>query len=319
MSTPIKTGWLKDKEGNKFAPKTLTSQVQTSDGVLLEDYVNTETGKLSEAIAELNDELAALPQSDWDQNDDTALDYIENRTHFRYTWDYLPASEVIATPSVGATALIIPTNASTFKMHFNPTDIVEETYGSLAFKYDALSPWGTVPQYRYITDIDLITMLDDVNYKTVLFAYASVFIIRDNTVLSDEYSELFPENGIYLYCSEDCSGKVANIQVGFYLFSTLDEHYFSNRIARTADVNAKVEELTTEIDTKLVAPESATAGQFIKVLEVDDAGNVIATEAVDEPDEDDALELVAELGLAEPMTDDEGNVLTDENGVLFIL
>ena len=37
MSTTVKTGWLKDKDGNKFAPKTLTSQVQTSDGVLLED------------------------------------------------------------------------------------------------------------------------------------------------------------------------------------------------------------------------------------------------------------------------------------------
>ena len=37
------------------------------------------------------------------------------------------------------------------------------------------------------------------------------------------------------------------------------------------------------------------------------------------PTEDDALELVVELGLAEPMTDDEGNVLTDENGILFIL
>ena len=37
------------------------------------------------------------------------------------------------------------------------------------------------------------------------------------------------------------------------------------------------------------------------------------------PTEDDALELVAELGLAEPMTDDEGKVLTDENGILFIL
>lgn len=69
----------------------------------------------------------------------------------------------------------------------------------------------------------------------------------------------------------------------------------------------------------LPLPESATAGQFIKVSAVDESGKVTATEAVDEPDEDDALELVAELGLAEPMTDDEGNVLTDKNGVLFLL
>lgn len=42
MPTAIKTGWLKDKEGNKFAPKTLTSQVQTSDGILIEDKIQAE-------------------------------------------------------------------------------------------------------------------------------------------------------------------------------------------------------------------------------------------------------------------------------------
>jgi hypothetical protein len=36
MSTTIKTGWLNDKNGDKFAPKTLISQIQTSDGTLLE-------------------------------------------------------------------------------------------------------------------------------------------------------------------------------------------------------------------------------------------------------------------------------------------
>ena len=35
----IKTSWLNDKQGNKFAPKTLASQVQTSDGLLLEDII----------------------------------------------------------------------------------------------------------------------------------------------------------------------------------------------------------------------------------------------------------------------------------------
>jgi hypothetical protein len=39
MSTTIKTGWLKDKNGDKFAPKTLASQVQTNDGILLEDKI----------------------------------------------------------------------------------------------------------------------------------------------------------------------------------------------------------------------------------------------------------------------------------------
>ena len=42
MSTTVKTGWLEDKNGNKFAPKTLLSQVQTNDGVLLEDKIQAD-------------------------------------------------------------------------------------------------------------------------------------------------------------------------------------------------------------------------------------------------------------------------------------
>ena len=42
MSTTVKTGWLNDKNGDKFAPKTLTSQVQTSDGILIEDKIQTD-------------------------------------------------------------------------------------------------------------------------------------------------------------------------------------------------------------------------------------------------------------------------------------
>lgn len=39
MSTTVKTGWLEDTNGEYFAPKTLTSQVQRSDGTLLDDIV----------------------------------------------------------------------------------------------------------------------------------------------------------------------------------------------------------------------------------------------------------------------------------------
>lgn len=42
MPTTVKTGWLKDKNGDKFAPKTLISQVQTSDGILLEDKIQAD-------------------------------------------------------------------------------------------------------------------------------------------------------------------------------------------------------------------------------------------------------------------------------------
>ena len=48
----IKTGWLKDKQGNKFAPKTLLSQVQTNDGTLLEDKLQTELDAIQDRVIE---------------------------------------------------------------------------------------------------------------------------------------------------------------------------------------------------------------------------------------------------------------------------
>ena len=48
MSTTIKTGWLKDNDGDKFAPKTLSSQVITSEGHTLESVVQ---GKFDEINA----------------------------------------------------------------------------------------------------------------------------------------------------------------------------------------------------------------------------------------------------------------------------
>lgn len=39
MSSALKIGWLRDSNGEKFAPKTLTSQVQTSDGKSIEDLI----------------------------------------------------------------------------------------------------------------------------------------------------------------------------------------------------------------------------------------------------------------------------------------
>lgn len=57
--------------------------------------------------------------------------------------------------------------------------------------------------------------------------------------------------------------------------------------------------------------------QYVELKQIDE--KYIPDTIMRTPSEDDALELVAELGIAEPMTDDEGNVLTDENGALFTL
>lgn len=50
MATTVKTGWLHDKNGDKFAPKTLTSQVQTSDGTSLEEKIQADLDAAKEEI-----------------------------------------------------------------------------------------------------------------------------------------------------------------------------------------------------------------------------------------------------------------------------
>ena len=55
MSTTVKTGWLEDSNGNKFAPKTLTSQIQTSDGILLEDKIQKDLGSTIESAKTYTD------------------------------------------------------------------------------------------------------------------------------------------------------------------------------------------------------------------------------------------------------------------------
>jgi hypothetical protein len=52
MSTTIKTGWLNDKNGDKFAPKTLTSQVQTNDGVLLDTKLDEIKESVDNAVSQ---------------------------------------------------------------------------------------------------------------------------------------------------------------------------------------------------------------------------------------------------------------------------
>ena len=51
MST-VKTGWLKNNNGEKFAPKTLISQVVTNDGVTLENKLNEDYLLLENNITE---------------------------------------------------------------------------------------------------------------------------------------------------------------------------------------------------------------------------------------------------------------------------
>lgn len=52
MSATINTGWLKGKNGVKFAPKTLSSQVITNDGIALEEKIAADLNEIKTYIDE---------------------------------------------------------------------------------------------------------------------------------------------------------------------------------------------------------------------------------------------------------------------------
>ena len=46
MATTVNVGWLNDENGDKFAPKTLSSQVINNDGTSLQNTLNTMTSNI---------------------------------------------------------------------------------------------------------------------------------------------------------------------------------------------------------------------------------------------------------------------------------
>lgn len=83
MST-VNTGWLKDDNGEKFAPKTLSSQVITNDGVTLESVINENISTLeknksnAEHTHEVNDLNGIVSITKGGTGATTAADAITN-------------------------------------------------------------------------------------------------------------------------------------------------------------------------------------------------------------------------------------------------
>lgn len=104
------------------------------------------------------------------------------------------------------------------------------------------------------------------------------------------------------------------VTISVYSLETkqVEEEYIPNTIARVADVE-------TSLATKLTIPETASVGQLIKVSAVDEFGKVAATEGQDVAYEDEALDLLYEMKVIDPIAAEDGKILTLESGEILLL
>ena len=124
MSIPIQTAWLTTENGDKLAPKTLVSQVQTNDGILLEDkikndYIPSSQKGNANGIAELDsngkvptsqlpsyvdDVIEASSKSAFPATGESGKIYVDLATNKTYRWSGSAYTEISASLAIGTTA-----------------------------------------------------------------------------------------------------------------------------------------------------------------------------------------------------------------------
>lgn len=203
--------------------------------------------------------ISADSAGDWDQNDETARDYIKNRTHWEnlvnVSWDG---------------------NTEGKDQRSSPHFLVETDEEKLKNIYDSTiftQKWNTSQEEFVLNRYDFEDyvlfspeLLEDI---TDPWDVMSILVLKENTVINYDASSLYPVSRIYP-------------QKGLYLF-------FGHEYGEYVEL---------------------FSAQTIKKLD---------PKFIPHPDENDALELLAEINMVEPVAANDGSVYTDENGVIYSL
>lgn len=254
MSTTVKTGWLKDKNGDKFSPRTLTSQVQTSDGTPLEDKIANDISEVAEKIV----------QSNWDQNDETQFDYIHNKTHydtrqissFDYTYDG---------NSNGKEIIVFGENDYLVKISNDFPDLSSLQTITVTFSSPSGSWEDETDETIYVADTDelIVPIIDDFLYSIYFDGVYVAYVAQDIDV---EGMPAFTKGLWFSYLSSE------DVYVSKYSIT-----YTSGELKK--------------IDNKYLH---------------------IATD-------EDAMDLLFELGAITPVTMSDGSIAISNEGEIYIL
>ena len=288
-----------------------------------------------------------LPQSNWEQYDKTAVDYVQNRTH--YINNTYPAAAIdVQSPEANVMYLLQDFEAANASIDSLKTYIASDRIAKCDGEVDNYIGYSVylknvivgTSNGQWPADSD-ISLIDTVNYK-ILWRGSSLityYVILDLSTLTEEYASQFTKLGIYGITT---STVVTDIQAYVVQCIELDDKYIPsdlvtdrNLIAlETTDktvvgaINELYEKATGQDEAvsnlNTLVGDASVATQINDALvnskaDWDQTDETASDYIKNKPDEADAIELVTEMGLVSPLASDDGSIYTDENGALYTL
>ena len=189
------------------------------------------------------DEVPEQVQVDMAQNDNTASDYIKNRTHYEYTLvdSGYPVEFMDGTHNVGDIVLLMAISKNTLKRFYilGINAPYTETL-ALYLKFKVTYSGETYTIYQECKDtvgsngspIVEINEISNGNIKALYYSsqqpYIAWYFIADLTTLNDEDKTVFTKTGIYAQVVNDLQ-SASSIQIGCYIkqFVKLDSKYLN--------------------------------------------------------------------------------------------
>ena len=266
----------------------------------MHDYMQN----IIEAIKFYTNKLLRKSVANWEQNDSEALDYVKGRTHYvgeeaytiyesdSITYDSGDLEDLFSEPLIEGNKYTVICNGVTYECETGTLDDGESVYITLGnqalFKNDSIEKIESDEPFLicYSDGWNFTNFSADGTYSLKIIGYTEIIHPLDPKYIPDSIARV-----------SDVESALSDSS------TTLNEQLDSLRTEITEDLEEKVNVFqgTENTDT---------------MLTVDEEGYVTLTPIATE---EDTLNMLTEMELINPMTDESGALLTDENGAVYIL
>lgn len=312
----------------------------TSENAVQNKVVNAALGNISALVGDtsVSDQIStaiASSQADWNQNDETASDYIKNRLVYKkpaYPYPEDPVSVLNAETMYCIWDWTNETYKTTYQHAFTLSKVKDSyahddaDYGSSRLEL-SLSNDGTTWNPWYFTWMDVYPavcysqMLDTKNY--LMWEYGNIiYVILDLTTLTSEYASKFTNIGIFYYREANAAMPFTSVKVEFPNYSALSAKYIPKSIARTYqldEVKEEVSELGLLIGDTSVSEQINTALQE-SVADWSQTDETAADYIKNKPEittDEEILQLLSDSVNLSPLTEN-GNYLVEGDAYLIL-